>query len=628
MPTYHITGPDGSEYEVTGNGTEQEALAHVQASVATPKGATELNAQYPGLQQFGIQIKDSTGGGTDWRGQPYSGRKMEFYPPNESYNPNPGKPTIELFSKDMTSKDALGEVFSHYLPQVDPQFREARSKFIASIDPQQKKMLMGDYQDQLRSGLFPKDQRPSFDQWLNTNGGDAFFRGYVADQYPKNYYRPDQVAMFEPLMQRISASPAQENEQPGALRQTLMAPVGAAEMLYQGATGAVASIPAAFAYGGAAVGKAFGANVDPSQIQNQVQSYLTHRPITQSAQAGNAMVGRAMAPIVNPIVQKYGEATQAVAQKSPFAGELMKAAPGAFKAASALVPAYAGVKNAMERPFVPTAENSAPLATDAPSKESLKQASQAAYKKVEDAGVVIAPESFNKAKEVITGQLKGIDPTLHPDTTAALKRITSTEGPVTLDQLETLRRIAKDAEASIKPADSRLASNIVDTIDKYAETLSAKDLLSGDPNAVSALKEARGLWSRARKADVLDNLVSRAELSAPNFSASGMENSLRTEFRALAKNQRLMRTFTGAEQEAIRKVAVGGPAENALRMLGKFAPTGAVSTGISSGLGFLAGGPAGAAALPAIGAAARYGASKMTMRNAELANALVRRGPP
>jgi hypothetical protein len=143
-----------------------------------------------------------------------------------------------------------------------------------------------------------------------------------------------------------------------------MAPVGAAEMLWQSATGAVASIPAGLAYGGAAVGKAFGANVDPSAVQNSVQSYLTHRPISQSAQAGNAQVSALVSPILSPIVKKYGEATQAVAQKSPFAGELMQAAPGAFKAASALVPAYAGIKRAMDAPFRPTQPPSQPSAQD------------------------------------------------------------------------------------------------------------------------------------------------------------------------------------------------------------------------------------------------------------------------
>lgn len=187
----------------------------------------DLYAQYPGLQRYGVQIMDSTANGTDWRGQPYSGRKLEFYPPDEEYNPNPGKPTIEVFSNEMTSKDALGEVFSHFLPAVDPIFKAARSKFIASIDPEQKKMLSGDYEQQVRSGVYPKGQEPTFDQWLNTNGGDAFFRGYATDQYPKNFYRADQISTFTPLMAALR-TPSQVPKMNGApnldrLQQALIA---------------------------------------------------------------------------------------------------------------------------------------------------------------------------------------------------------------------------------------------------------------------------------------------------------------------------------------------------------------------------------------------------------------------
>jgi hypothetical protein len=409
-----------------------------------------------------------------------------------------------------------------------------------------------------------------------------------------------------------------------------MAPVGAAEMLWQGVTGAAASIPAGLAYGGAAVGKAFGANVDPSAVQDSVQSYFTHRPISDSAKAGNALIGSAVAPIVNPIVQKYSQATQAVSKQSPFAGELMKAAPGAFKAASALVPAYAGVKNAMERPFVPTAENTPDVPAAAPSKDALKESARAAYKKAEDAGVVISPQSFDKAKQVIEGQLKGIDPTLHPDASATLRRITQTEGPVTLDQLETLRKIAKDAQASVKPADSRLAGQIVDTIDNYAETLSPRDLLSGDANAVSALKEARNFWSRARKSDTITEMMDRAQTRAgAHYTQAGMEHSLRQEFKTLALNQKRLRLFAPAEQEAIKAIARGSPFENVMRNLGKFDPTsGGMATAISMGLsgGFAASTGGASLVLPIAGIVAKRAATRMTANKVAALDEMVRRG--
>lgn len=168
---------------------------------------SELLKKYPGMQSLGLQLVDSSAAGKDWRGQPTAGRQLEFYPPDELYNPKPGKPTIEVFNPQMKPDDLMGEVFSHYLPKTDPRFGEARQKFIAGIDPKQKDLLYGDYQQQRTSGMFG-EKIPTFDEWLQNQGGDAYFRGYVANQYPKDSYRPDQVAMFNQLMSYLSQKPS------------------------------------------------------------------------------------------------------------------------------------------------------------------------------------------------------------------------------------------------------------------------------------------------------------------------------------------------------------------------------------------------------------------------------------
>jgi hypothetical protein len=67
--------------------------------------------------------------------------------------------------------------------------------------------------------------------------------------------------------------------------------------------------------------------------------------------------------------------------------------------------------------------------------------------------------------------------------------------------------------------------------------------------------------------------------------------------------------------------------ENIMRMFGKFAPTGIVSTALSTGLGAVAGGGFGAVALPTAGMAARYSATRMTKANALKAEEVMRRGP-
>jgi hypothetical protein len=263
-----------------------------------------------------------------------------------------------------------------------------------------------------------------------------------------------------------------------------------------------------------------------------------------------------------------------------------------------------------------------------PTRADLAEAAQAAYKRADEAGVVVSANSLFKLKTRVASMAKkeGLDKDLHPDSTAALRRILETKGQKTLTELETLRKVAKDAQGSLKPADKRIAGMIVDELDGYIDNLSATDVVAGDATKAAALKEARSLYSRAKKSEVIEDLMQRAKDSSSQFSGSGLENAIRTQFRGLAKNKKQMRMFTAAEQAAIRKVANGGPMENTARFVGKFAPTGVVSGVLTGGAGAMIGGPLGAA-LPLAGLGGRAVATRMTMRNVRRADELMRRGP-
>ena len=259
-----------------------------------------------------------------------------------------------------------------------------------------------------------------------------------------------------------------------------------------------------------------------------------------------------------------------------------------------------------------------------PSKAELKQTSQAAYQRAKDAGAVVTGESFGKALADVKADLgdEGLNAKLHPATSAAIEHISQHEGPVTIKQLDTYRKVAKAAESSAlsNPSDLRLAGKVVDSIDTYMENLSSKDIVAGNAKeAVSALNEARGLWSRYKKADTIDALIDRAELRSSQFSGSGLENSIRTEFRQLSMNQKRMKGFTADEQAAIKKVATGGPIDNTLRYFGKLAPTGVVSAIAAESLG----GPAAMAG----GAISRTLAKNSTEARAANAQRLMRAGP-
>lgn len=269
-------------------------------------------------------------------------------------------------------------------------------------------------------------------------------------------------------------------------------------------------------------------------------------------------------------------------------------------------------------------------ATKVPELDELSKMAKSAYDRAEQAGVVISKNSYRRFIRSLNDELStaGIDKTLHPKASAAFSRLQESSGKqMTLKELDTLRRVSKGAAKSIEPDERRIARIVVDKLDDYATSLTPADVKAGDAKAaVNALTEARGLWSRFRKGEVVEDLITRAKDRAAQFSGSGYENALRTEFRNLARNPKRMRGFSQREQNAIRHVARGGPMENALRFIGKFAPTGIVSTGISGGIGFAIGGPAGSAALMGAGAAGRIGARELTKRSAAKASELMRSG--
>ena len=257
----------------------------------------------------------------------------------------------------------------------------------------------------------------------------------------------------------------------------------------------------------------------------------------------------------------------------------------------------------------------------APTVQELKGQAGQQYKFAEEVGAVFKKNSYNQFANKIESTLakEGLDKTLQPRVFAALERIKDTKGNnVSLENMEILRRISQAAGSSADASERRLASILVDNLDDFVETAQPGQLAKGSSEAVSALTDARELWKRAKKTEILDDLVASAELRADaNFSQSGMENALRRKLVTLADNPKKLRAFTKEEQSAIKVAAKGGPIQNALRLVGKLAPTGIVSGGGSVGLGYLAGGPIGAVGLPIIGGVARKGAEQLGLRNIE-----------
>lgn len=181
--------------------------------------------------------------------------------------------------------------------------------------------------------------------------------------------------------------------------------------------------------------------------------------------------------------------------------------------------------------------------------------------------------------------------------------------------LDILRRQAAVPAGDIaNPTQSAIGTRMIEGIDEFID--------QSDQGLSQMVVAARDMWSRLRKSETIEQAIERAR-----NQASGFENGIRTQFRALLNNPRRLRGFSTEEVNAIRAVVRGTPMGNLMRMVGKFgidtqkntnAVGAALGVATGGGLGSMfgpAGTAVGMAAFPAFASIMRAG-SNATTRNA------------
>ena len=270
------------------------------------------------------------------------------------------------------------------------------------------------------------------------------------------------------------------------------------------------------------------------------------------------------------------------------------------------------------------------LQSSSPSTETLKDAARSIYKQIDDLGTKVSKRGMDTLSKTIESEIRqeGFSPRIHPKIDAVLQEFKLASGSAQpLTEVEILRRVARSAAKSIDPDEARLGTLLVKKVDDFMESLPPMDLVGGDSVKVGGLyKDARQLWSRASKAEIIESSIERGSLAA-----SGPENGLRNEFRSLLKNKKMQKTFSDEERAAMKLVVDGGPIRNTLKALGKFgiSEDGAIRMlipGLGTAAGAAVGGPAGAAAIPLAGQVARTFSRKMTEKSAQQALNIVRSG--
>ena len=148
--------------------------------------------QYPRLAPILPMVQVQQGK----KANPTDDRGLEFYPPWESQNPNPGKITLELYDpmQGPALTTALGGDLLHYLgavnPQsgkpIDPQYWAMKQSVMNARTPHQDEVDRGIYHQAVRSG----QEKRSYRDWLMQSRIDAYIRGFVTPEMGGRY--PDE----------------------------------------------------------------------------------------------------------------------------------------------------------------------------------------------------------------------------------------------------------------------------------------------------------------------------------------------------------------------------------------------------------------------------------------------------
>ena len=153
---------------------------------------------------------------------------------------------------------------------------------------------------------------------------------------------------------------------------------------------------------------------------------------------------------------------------------------------------------------------------------------------------------------------------------------------VTVQDLQTfegrMNRV-RQKNISSNPTDAAAAGELLSMHDAFLDSVNPTAVKSGN------LQQARDLWNEAKadyrglkRSDAVSMSLDRAERQAMKSGYGGnKENTIRQRLDALLNNKTEMKKFSPEERKVLDDLVRGGLTQNALRHLGKLAPTGPVS---------------------------------------------------
>lgn len=245
----------------------------------------------------------------------------------------------------------------------------------------------------------------------------------------------------------------------------------------------------------------------------------------------------------------------------------------------------------------------------APSVQELKGRAGAAFERARSANPTFDgfDQFATQAYQTLADQ--GYNVRFHPQLAFVLDDIEKISRQGTAPDYRTLSQLRRSfdmaAGADVKNKDQqRLAKMGKDALDAFMDAaagptpnpgnLPAVAGQAGPTNARAAaladMREGNALWARAKKGELIEELIQRAEDRSGSLNGANPERALRLAARRILDNPRMRRGFSADEIQAIRDFVRGteggfGSVQNILRGVGNLSPTRGGLTALMGGAG-------------------------------------------
>lgn len=204
-----------------------------------------------------------------------------------------------------------------------------------------------------------------------------------------------------------------------------------------------------------------------------------------------------------------------------------------------------------------------------PSTEELLKQSKLNYDILDKSGLQFDAQKFQQHMSGLPTKLRkelGYVESMNPKVASAFRELLA-NNPKDIAEITALRRAIGNAAGSADATERKIASRLLDEFDDYVLNAPPGAIVSGNKSSLEAWKAARADYAKVKKSELIEDIVSRAEVSQ-----GGKEATIAQGLSALAKDKKKMRFFTPDEQEAIREAAKGGTLQSMLRTVSKFTP--------------------------------------------------------